>query len=176
MSIQVCSSFRIVNNTICANHILFLFNSCFDWNPEKAPSDSLYYITKENKIPVKATVEQKQNVVRANSVVYNSKRTAYLYQHDGDIFYKEIKPDKIVRITHTEETEYNPQFSFGEKEIVYNHNQNLFSWNISTGETRQLTNFTNGDDKKKEEKLSPEDEWLKKDQIQIHAGFTGKKR
>lgn len=138
----------------------------FDWNPEKAPSDSLYFITKENKIPVKATVEQKQNVIRANSVVYNSERTAYLYQHDGDIFYKEIKPNKIVRITHTEETEYNPQFSFGEKEIVYNYNQNLFSWDMTTGETRQLTNFANEEDKKKEEKLSPEDQWLKKDQIE----------
>jgi dipeptidyl aminopeptidase/acylaminoacyl peptidase len=138
----------------------------FDWNPEKAPSDSLYFITKENKIPIKATVEQKQNVVRANSVVYNSERSAYLYQLDGDIFYKEIKPHKIVRITHTEEAEYNPQFSFGEKEIVYNHNQDLFSWNISTGEIRQLTNFTDEEDKKKEQKLSPEDQWLKKDQIE----------
>ena len=138
----------------------------FDWNPEKAPSDSLYYVTSENRIPVKATVQQKQNVIRANSIVYNLERTACLYQHDGDIFYKEIKPNKIVRITHTEETEYNPQFSFGEQEIVYNHNRNLYSWNITTGETKQLTNFTNEEDKKKEEQPSPEDQWLKKEQTQ----------
>jgi dienelactone hydrolase/WD40 repeat protein len=138
----------------------------FDWNPEKAPSDSLYYITKENKIPVKASVEQKQNVVRAYSAIYNIERTAYVYQHDGDIFYKEIKPGKTYRITHTEETETNPQFSFGEKAIVYNHDQNLFSWNINTGETRQLTNFINEDEKKKEEIISPEDQWLQKEQIQ----------
>lgn len=138
----------------------------FDWNPEKAPSDSLYYITKENKIPVKASVEQKQNVVRAYSAIYNIERTAYVYQHDGDIFYKEIKPGKTYRITHTEETETNPQFSFGEKAIVYNHGQNLFSWNINTGETRQLTNFKNEDEKKKDEIISPEDQWLQKEQIQ----------
>ena len=138
----------------------------FDWNPEKAPSDSLYYITEKNKIPVKASVAQKQNVIRANSIIYNLERTAYLYQHGGDIFFKEIKPGKIYRITHTEETEYNPQFSFDEKEIVYTHNQNLFSWNINSGETRQLTNFVKEDDKKEDEKLSPEDEWLKKDQME----------
>ncbi|HET7115051.1 MAG TPA: DPP IV N-terminal domain-containing protein, partial [Hanamia sp.] len=138
----------------------------FDWNPEKALSDSLYYITIRNRIPEKASVEQKQSVVSANSVTYNLKRTAYVYQKDGDIYYKEIKSDKTHRVTQTEETEYNPQFSFGEKEIVYNHNQNLFSWDIKTGETKQLTNFINEENKKKEEKLSPEDQWLKKEQIQ----------
>jgi dipeptidyl aminopeptidase/acylaminoacyl peptidase len=138
----------------------------FDWNPEKAPSDSLYFITPKNKIPVKASVAQKQNIVRASSVVYNLERTAYVYQRNGDIFYKQLNPAKVYRITQTEETEFDPQFSFGEKEIVYNRRQNLYSWNISTGETRQLTHFINGDDEKKEPKLSPEDEWLKKEQIQ----------
>lgn len=138
----------------------------FDWNPEKAPSDSLYFITKENKIPIKASVSEKQNVVRANSVLYNLERTAYVYQKNGDIFYKELKKDKVQQVTQTEETETNPQFSFGEKAIVYNQNQNLFAWNISTGETKQLTNFTNEDDKKKYEKLSPEDDWLKNEQTQ----------
>ncbi|MEO6893529.1 MAG: S9 family peptidase, partial [Ginsengibacter sp.] len=127
----------------------------FDWNPEKAPSDSLYFITKENKTPVKASVEIKQNVVHANSVIYNLGRTAYVYQKGGDIFYKQIKADKTYRITHTEETEYNPQFSLSEKEIVFNQNQNLFAWNINTGETKQLTNFVKEDGKKEQEKLSP---------------------
>lgn len=138
----------------------------FNWNPDKAPSDSLYYITKENETPVKVTVEQKQEVIRANSLNYNTARTAYIYQENGDIFYKEIKSGKVRRITQTEETEYNPQFSFGEKEIVYTHDQNLFSWNITTGETKQLTNIIKDEDEKKEEKLSPEDQWLKKDQLE----------
>ena len=138
----------------------------FNWNPDKALSDSLYYITSENKTPVKATVAQKQNVLRANGLNYNAGRTAYLYQENGDIFYKEIKSGKIRRITQTEETENNPQFSFGEKEIVYTRNQNLFSWNISSGETKQLTNIVKDDSQEKEEKLSPEDQWLKKDQIE----------
>jgi hypothetical protein len=51
----------------------------FNWNPENAPSDSLYYISKENKIPVKATVSQKQNLLMANHVVYNINITAYVY-------------------------------------------------------------------------------------------------
>ncbi|HEY5463549.1 MAG TPA: prolyl oligopeptidase family serine peptidase [Hanamia sp.] len=138
----------------------------FNWNPEEAPSDSLYYITNENKIPQKASVFQKQNVVSANSAIYNLKRTAYVYENNGDIFYKEIKANKIHRITQTTETEYNPQFSFNEKEIVYTLDQNLFAWNIENGQTRQLTNIQSGDEDKKTEKLSPEDQWLKNEQIQ----------
>ncbi|MEO9023178.1 MAG: prolyl oligopeptidase family serine peptidase [Ginsengibacter sp.] len=151
----------------------------FNWNPDKVPSDSLYYITTENKIPVKATVLQKQNVIHADGLTYNTNRTAYVYQENGDIFYKEIKSGKIRRITQTEETEYNPQFAFGEKEIAYTRDQNLFSWNIVTGETKQLTNILKVDDEKKEERLSPEDQWLKKDQteyLQVLKERKDKKR
>jgi dipeptidyl aminopeptidase/acylaminoacyl peptidase len=138
----------------------------FKWNPVQAPSDSLYFITKENTVPVKASAEQKQNVVRAYTVTYNKNRNAYVYQHDGDIFYRQVKPEKIVRITHTEESEHDPQFSFNDEEVVYNHNQNLFSWNINSGETRQLTHFVKDDEKKEDEKLSNEDQWLKNEQTQ----------
>jgi dipeptidyl aminopeptidase/acylaminoacyl peptidase len=136
----------------------------FYWNPEKAPSDSLYYISSENKIPVKATATEKQSVVNANEVVYNIDRTGFVYEKNGDIFYNQIKPAKTITVTQTEETESNPQFSFREKEIVYTNDENLFSWNITTGETRQLTNFRTDEDQK-EKKVSAEDEWLQKDQL-----------
>lgn len=138
----------------------------FDWNPDNAPSDSLYFISLENKRPVKASVAEKQNLVDPNDIVYNLNRTAYAYEKDGDIFFREVKPNSTIRITQTEETEFNPQFSFNEKEIVFTQNHNLFSWNINTGETRQLTNFQSGDEDKNEERLSPEDQWLTKDQLE----------
>lgn len=138
----------------------------FNWNPDNAPSDSLYFISKENKIPVKATVAQKQNVLMASSAIYNKNRTAYVYEQNGDIFLKEIKGDKTRRLTQTEEAEYNPQFSFGEKEIVFGRNQNLYSWNINTGETVQLTNLQTIKKEKEDDNLSPEGTWLKNEQIQ----------
>jgi Tol biopolymer transport system component len=99
----------------------------FNWNPENAPSDTLYYISLENKIPVKAPVAAKEQGVNANDIVYNQNRTAFVYEKDDDIFYKEIKSNKTIRITQTEETESTPQFSFHEKEIAYRDGQNLFS-------------------------------------------------
>jgi dipeptidyl aminopeptidase/acylaminoacyl peptidase len=138
----------------------------FSWNPEKTPSDSLYYLSNQSHIPVQATVSEKQNVIRAADVIYNFDRTAYTYEHDGDIFYHVIKPAKTVRVTQTEETEFHPKFSFQEKEIVYNRNQNLFSWNINSGETRQLTDLQNGKNENNRDSLTAEDKWLQKEQLE----------
>lgn len=138
----------------------------FSWNPEKNEADSLYYITPANRTPVKATLAEKQTLIRAYSVNYNDDRTAYVYEQDGDIYYHVVKPSQTRRITQTEETEYNPVFSFGGKEVVYNRNQDLFAWNINSGATRQLTHFTSGNEDNREEKLSAEDKWLKSQQVQ----------
>src|SRR5258705_13749690 len=51
----------------------------FLWNPDKEPNDSIYYITVNNRTPVKATVLQKQNLLSANNPVYNIPRSAYVY-------------------------------------------------------------------------------------------------
>jgi len=138
----------------------------FNWNPDKAPSDSLYYITLNNHVPVKASVEEKQEVVPAYQLVYNENRTAYAYEKDGDIFYHEIKPAKTIRITQTTAFDYNPQFSFNGKDVVYVTDNNLYAWVISTGQTRQLTNMVNEPAENKKEKLTSENQWLEKEQVQ----------
>ncbi len=113
----------------------------FSWNPDNAPSDSTYFITLSNHNPVKASVLQKQNMMTATGVTWNITRTAYVYVKDGDILLTDIKTGKTRRIVQTTERETNPQFSFNETKIVYNSNQNLYAWDIATGETMQLTNL-----------------------------------
>ncbi len=165
----------------------------FNWNPDNANADSFYFITTENKTPVKATVEQKQNLFSANSLVYNKARTAYLYNKDADIFYTDIKTGKTKRITETTETENNPQFSFNDTKIVYNRNQNLYAWNIVTGETQQLTNLKSGTSssaagpaagravsdgsstKAGTESTNQQETWLKRDQLQYFEVLRSRK-
>jgi dipeptidyl aminopeptidase/acylaminoacyl peptidase len=113
----------------------------FSWNPDAAPNDSLYYITQSNRIPVKASVVQKQGFISINAYVYNNARTAYAYAKEGDIFYTDIKTNSTRRITQTVDPETNPQFSFNQTKIVYNRSSNLYAWDITTGETMQLTNI-----------------------------------
>lgn len=112
----------------------------FLWNPEKAMADSIYYISTTNKTPIKATVAQKQLLTATGNYTYNEAKSAYVFAKDGDVFYTEVKTGKTKRITQTIDNESNPQFSFNETRIVYNRSQNLYAWDISTGETIQLTN------------------------------------
>ena len=165
----------------------------FNWNPDKATSDSLYYITTGNKLPVKATVVQKQNLLSASALVYNRSRTVYLYSKDADIFYTDIKTGKTKRITETTETETNPQFSFNETKIVYSRSQNLYAWDILTGETQQLTNLKTGaassttststartgnassSAKAATESVNQQEAWLKRDQLQYFEVLRSRK-
>lgn len=164
----------------------------FNWNPDKATADSLYYITIKNKTPLKATVEQKQNLLSASSLVYNKSRTAYLYSKDADIFYTDTKTGKTKRITETTETETNPQFSFNETKIVYNRGSNLYAWNLGTGETQQLTNLKTGAStsttstatragsasssaKTATESGNQQEAWLKRDQLQYFEVLRSRK-
>src|ERR1044071_7208925 len=117
----------------------------FNWNPEKALADSIYYITLTNKTPVKATPAETQSFRSFGNYIYNKSRSAYIYSKDGDIFYTDTKTGKTKRITQTVDIESNPQFSFNETKIAYNHNQNLYAWDIATGEILQLTNLRSGD-------------------------------
>lgn len=140
----------------------------FSWNPEKAPGDSIYYITKEDRHPQKAAFQLQQNNIAAEAAQYNSAHTACTYSRDGDIFWADSKTGKEKRITNTVDKESNPLFSFHDNKIVYTRNSNLFAWDITTGLTEQLTNFQRTAEPPKEEKkesLNPQEKWLHDDQL-----------
>ncbi|HTI07913.1 MAG TPA: alpha/beta fold hydrolase [Puia sp.] len=141
----------------------------FSWNPDKALSDSVYYITKEDRHPQKASYAFQQANVSAGAVSYNKARTTYIYSKDGDIFEVDVKTGKETRITNTVDKESDLTFSFHDHKIVYTRNSNLFAWDIATGQTEQLTNFLRTaeppkDDKK--ESLNSQEKWLRDDQLQ----------
>jgi dipeptidyl aminopeptidase/acylaminoacyl peptidase len=141
----------------------------FSWNPDNAPADSLYYITKENKTPVKVSAAEKQHVIPAANIIYNKKRTAYAYVKDGDIFYATVQPAKTFRVLRSADLEFNPQFSFNDSKLVYNRGQNLYGWDIVTGETIQLTRIQPGSTPARggtsKDNETDQEKWLKEDQL-----------
>lgn len=137
----------------------------FNWNPDNATSDSLYFITLANHNPVKVSLQQRRNIVPDNSTSWNTSRTASVYTKDGDIFFKDLKTGNTRRIIQTTDNETNPVFSFDNKKIVYTSGLNLYSWDIATGETTQLTNLESKDPEKKTT-VTTEEQWLKNDQLQ----------
>ena len=141
----------------------------FSWNPDALITDSVYYITLENRLPKKTTYDMRKNVLMDNGVVYNSANTAYTYSKNGDIFYADSKTNNQRRITQTAEPESNPSFILQDSKIVYRLNFNVYAWDIATGLTTQLTNFQKGTQPPKEPKkdsLNPQERWLLKDQLQ----------
>jgi len=145
----------------------------FNWNPDKAPADSVYSISLTQKTPVKASAMQTVELRSIGNPVYNNNRSAYVYANAGDILLVDLKTGKTKRITRTSETESNPQFCFNDTKVAYNRNQNLFVWDIVSGETEQLTNIQSGAGGRSPgagagqgtSSGTPQEEWLKNDQL-----------
>ena len=116
----------------------------FNWNPGKQVSDSPYIYTPGTAGPVALPYHQAQLLTAINSGNHNSTHTQIVYAYRGDLYLLEVKTGKTSRITQTEETESNSHFIMKDEWISYMRNQNLYAWNIKTGFTQQLTNFTKG--------------------------------
>jgi len=140
----------------------------FYWNPDKAISDSLYYILPGKKEPIKADILARQSLVMQGSLQYNANNTAYTYSKDGDIFYVDKKSGTRKRITQSLAPETQCSFGFGDSKIIYRADLNLFAWDIKTGETMQLSFIKAGENptkKNKKETGSEQEKWLKQDQL-----------
>src|SRR5687768_11092804 len=51
----------------------------FNWNPSKAPADSIYFITLSNKKPQKATPQESVNHNSTGNIIYDQSRVNYVY-------------------------------------------------------------------------------------------------
>jgi|688.fasta_scaffold08297_10 dipeptidyl aminopeptidase/acylaminoacyl peptidase len=116
----------------------------FNWNPQQNISDSVYMYNIAGGAPQKTNPQELQKINAVNNAVYNSANTQMVYVFRGDLFWVDIKTNKTIRITQTEEAESAPKFIINDEWIVYNKNQNLFGWHTKSGITQQLTNITRG--------------------------------
>jgi dipeptidyl aminopeptidase/acylaminoacyl peptidase len=116
----------------------------FNWNPEGKVSDSVYAFSIGDAAPRKAGYAEVQKTQAMNNAVYNSSRTQMLYTYRGDLYLVDLKQNKTIRITQTEDFESNPRFVQKDSWIAYNRGQNLYAWNLQTGVTLQLTNISRG--------------------------------
>ena len=82
----------------------------FNWNPEKAGSDSLYYITPTSTVPQKSSWAFRQAAITENQIKYNTARDQYVYAWEGDVYLVSLKTGTRRRITQTVAIESNPQF------------------------------------------------------------------
>ena len=135
----------------------------FNWNPDKHVGDSLYFITPTSRIPQKVSPAQRRALPSRNGS-YNRLQNKKAFERNGDLFLLDITTGKTVQLTNTTDREFNPVFSHDEKAILFTSGNNLYGWEIATGQFSQWTDFRKGS-KKAESKSSEQEKWLKADQL-----------
>ena len=167
------------SNPFWSNEGQFLY---FSWNPDSKPGDSVYSISLSNKTPVRTDAFKSREISATGAFIYNTSRTAYIFQRDGDIYLVDLKTNKTKQITQTLDLESNPVFSFNETKIVFSRSLNLYAWDIVTGETTQLTNLRAGNDPGTRTTattspiLNPQEQWLKNDQLRYFEVLKERKQ
>ncbi len=136
----------------------------FQWNPEKATSDSFYIYQLNSKAPVKLAYNDAQLAQAIHDGAYNNARSQIAYAYKGDIYLLDIPSNKITRITQTGDDETAPTFVEDDQGIVYKIDNDLYLHDIKTGFTRQLTNFTEGEPKKAKDTIA-EEQWLQREAL-----------
>jgi dipeptidyl aminopeptidase/acylaminoacyl peptidase len=135
----------------------------FNWNPENATADSLYKITLANRVPQKVS-KQERISLPSRFGTYNKTYTKMVYEKNGDIYLLDIPTNKKIQVTNTVVRESAPYFSGDERAIIFAQDQNIFSWEIASGNVAQLTDFKRGK-KNTPPALSEHEKWLKADQL-----------
>ena len=137
----------------------------FNWNPDKAKSDSLYVYELASKQTRKVPPAERR-ALPSQTGIYNRAKTQKLYEKNGDLYWLEAKTGQTRQLTNTVESESNPQFNGDETKVIFRKGINLFSMQLATGELAQLTNFQLGT-KKLEPALNEQEKWQKADQLAL---------
>src|SRR5690606_19976509 len=144
----------------------------FDWNPDGGQSDSLYAHDVAGKRTKKVGFLQ-AHALPSPRVVYNREKSQGVYAKGGDLFLLDPKTYVATPITKTADREADPQFSHNGTRIAYTKGGELYSWEIASGITEQLTRFVK--DKDKEPKRDSKDQWLYQDQLELFGVLRQRK-
>jgi len=134
----------------------------FNWNPDNDTIPSSYKVNIKSKAISKRSISELKNNTGFGN--YTKDYKWKVYSKNGDLYLMNMSNYTVKQITKTEKRESSPQFSSDENSIVYQLDNNLFQWHISSGITKQLTNFKSGS-KRTKRPDSSQDQWLKDDQL-----------
>ena len=144
----------------------------FNWNPKNLEKSEVYRWD-VYKQKYELSTDSIAQLDQVPNYVYNDNRSLALYERDGDLFLVDVKKKGTKRLTQTVERENLIGFLNTQK-IAYVRNENIYSLDLKSLETKQLSNFVRGNAPSKGPTLSPQDEWLKKDQEQLFDVFKEK--
>jgi dipeptidyl aminopeptidase/acylaminoacyl peptidase len=133
----------------------------FSWNPDSDTLRSTYKAEIESKNITKLTGDEVLAQISAGD--YSGDYKWKVYEKNGDLFLLNFSNYKVRQITNTLAIESNPIFSGDDTNIIYRMDNNLYQWDILSGSTTQLTNFSKR--RAKSDKSNKQDNWLETDQL-----------
>lgn len=136
----------------------------FNWNPEGNRRDSLYAVGTDGR-NIKKVSAAERRALPAQSGTYNKAATKKVYEKNGDIYLLDIKSGSTTRVTNTVERESNPAFTHDEREVTFMRDNNLYVWQLASGQLSQLTDFRRGRKPADAEEKDPQRVWLRNQQI-----------
>jgi dipeptidyl aminopeptidase/acylaminoacyl peptidase len=137
----------------------------FSWNPDKTGTDELFSVTPLNTHPEKVSTADKRTLPENGS--WNKKHSQKVFEKNGDLYLEDIKQGKTAQLTHTELRESSPVFNGDESRIIFSQNNNLFALKLNGTGLEQLTNFVKAKTKKSKDNLNEQEQWLKKQQVEL---------
>ena len=138
----------------------------FNWNPENAERDALFFITTTDLKPQKASVDEERQLVPEDGN-WNKARTMEVYEKYGDIWLYNLKKGGVRQLTNTTDRESGPVFSADGQSITYKRGNNLFQLRLNGAKLVQLTNFISKSSAPHPSKSNEQQEWLKKQQLEL---------
>lgn len=136
----------------------------FKYNKDQDPEDSLYNIHVRTQELKKVSWGEERNLIPTQAV-YSPNLTLKAYIKNNSIRLYHIKERKEQALLELEGRISNLNF-LGNSLVAFRQGNNAFTYDLSEGSLRQLTNIRTGEEAK-EKKASGQDEWLKEDNLKL---------
>lgn len=146
----------------------------FSWNPDNKEKDQAYKVNVLTNKP-ELTEDSAAEKASATNYTYNKDKSMGLFEKGGDIYLYSFKAKKESRLTNTVERESGAYFLYN-NDIIYQRGDNLFEVDLTTSETKQLTNFvkgkkpamgSSGSGSPEKVSINLQDAWLKNEQTEL---------
>lgn len=141
----------------------------FYWNPGDAKSDSAYQIRPKDLSPQRIDPISISESTPERGV-FSKNKSHRLQSTPKGLELIDLKKKDTLVVLRTTQAISNPHFSFDESLILFNIDENLFSWNRNSGQFLQLTNFQSERPERarpQRDEKSDQDLWLEADQKQL---------
>ncbi|MDI9337926.1 MAG: prolyl oligopeptidase family serine peptidase [Alphaproteobacteria bacterium] len=136
----------------------------FKWNPHYSKYDSMFSYNLNTMKIQKITFKEAQELEAQNDGNWNTQYHQAVYSYQNDIYLYDKISQKSTLIIKTTEVEQNPKFFKDGQFIYFLKNNNIYTYTLSNGVLRQLTNFSTYTTSSNQTTPSTQNLWLEHQQ------------